>query len=270
VKENRFKKVLRQGGVPIGHMVMEFGTRGIAKILEATGIDFVVIDMEHTGTDTERIADLMAWFKATDIAPFVRVPQGLYHFIARALDAGALGVMVGNVETGEQAKAVVDAAKYAPLGRRGVGLGTAHNDYVVPDPRAYLRLANENTTVICQIESTTGLENLDAIAGTDGVDVLWVGHNDLTQSMGIIGEYEHPRFTEALVQVVKAAERHGKLATIQPSNMQQAERWLRLGFHFVSWKTDFVLYRGALQREVQDLRKLVASLNVARTGVAKQ
>src|SRR5213592_2416284 len=153
MKQNRFQRVLREGGVPAGHMIMEFGTRGIAKILEAAGVDFVLIDMEHTGFDAERIADLVAWFKATDIAPFVRVPQGLYHFIARTMDAGALGVMVANVETGEQARSIVDAVKYAPLGKRGLGLGTAHNDYTAPPAAAYFAESNENTTVICLIES---------------------------------------------------------------------------------------------------------------------
>ena len=83
VKPNRFRQVVAQGGIPVGHMISEFGTRGIAKILESTGLDFVMMDMEHTGFDAERIADLIAWFKATPIAPFVRVPQGLYHFLAQ-------------------------------------------------------------------------------------------------------------------------------------------------------------------------------------------
>ena len=78
---NRMKDVLEKGGVPVGHMVSEFATRGIAKILEPTGVDFVIVDMEHTGHSAERIADLMAWFKAVTVTPFVRVPQPLYHFI---------------------------------------------------------------------------------------------------------------------------------------------------------------------------------------------
>jgi hypothetical protein len=118
---------------------MEFGPRGLAKILAAAGVDFVDHRYGTSGFDTERVADLMAWFKATEIAPFVRVPQGLYHFIARTLDAGALGIMVANVETGEQAKAIV-SAKYAPMGNRGVGWGTAHNDYVAARSSSLLRI----------------------------------------------------------------------------------------------------------------------------------
>lgn len=258
MKDNRFKRILREGGVPAGHMIMEFGTRGIAKILEAAGLDFVVIDMEHTGFDAERIADLVAWFKATEIAPFVRVPQGLYHFLARTMDAGALGVMVGNVETGEQAKAIVNAVKFAPLGKRGVGLGTAHNDYLQPDPVAYFERSNENTTVICQIESTIGLQHIDAIGATEGVDILWVGHFDLSQSMSIPGKFDDPRFHEALQRVISAAKRHGKFAAIQPGSLQQAEEWFRMGFNFMSWKTDIALYREALHKEIQDLRRLTA------------
>lgn len=260
MKENRFQRVLREGRIPTGHMIMEFGTRGIAKILEAAGVDFVLIDMEHNGFDTERIADLMAWFKATDIAPFVRVPQGLYHFIARTLDAGALGVMVANVESGEQARAIVSAARYAPLGKRGVGLGAAHNDYIQPDPQSYFRWANQNTTVICQIESTSGLANLDAIAGTDGVDVLWVGHSDLSQSLGIPGQFQDPRFLDALRRVAQTANRHGKLAAMQPASLEQAGQWTRLGFHFMGWKTDIALYRDALAKEIQALRELMEAL----------
>jgi 2-dehydro-3-deoxyglucarate aldolase/4-hydroxy-2-oxoheptanedioate aldolase len=150
-------------------MIMEFGTRGIATILEAGGVDFAVIDMEHSGFDAERVADLMAWFRATTVAPFVRVLQPLYHFMARALDAGALGVMVPNVESAEQAREVVRAVRYAPMGNRGVGLGTAHTGYVVPDPIPYFKAANAATTVICQIESPCGVENAAAIAGTPGV-----------------------------------------------------------------------------------------------------
>ena len=265
MKENRFQRILREGRMPKGHMIMEFGTRGIAKILEAAGVDFVVIDMEHTGFDSERVADLMAWLKATDIAPFVRIPQRLYHFIARTMDAGALGIMVANVENGEQAKSIVNAVKYAPLGHRGLGLGTAHNDYVTPNPPDYFDYANRNTTVICQIESVHGLANLDEIASTTGVDVLWVGHYDLSQSMGFQGRVDDPEFNAALVKVVEAANRHGKIAAIQPGNKQQAEDWFRAGFHVLSWKVDIALYRDALRRELDEIVEMSERLRIKAT-----
>lgn len=259
MKENRFRKVVQSGGVPVGHLIWEFGTRGIAKIVETADLDFVMIDMEHSAFDQAQIADLLAWFKATTIAPFVRVPQNLYHFIARTMDAGALGIMVANVESGEQAKAVVNAVRFAPLGFRGVGLGTSHTDYKSPVPATYFRHANEQSTVICMIESPAGLANLDAIASTPGVDVLWVGHFDLTQSMGIPGEFERREFLDALRSVVSAAKRHGKAAGINPTNADQAQQWLELGFNVISWGSDSGIFRDALAAGVSEIRRAVAS-----------
>jgi 2-dehydro-3-deoxyglucarate aldolase/4-hydroxy-2-oxoheptanedioate aldolase len=259
MKENRFRRVIAEGRIPVGHMIWEFGTRGIAKILESADLDFVLIDMEHSEFDTERVADLIAWFKATPIAPFVRVPQCLYHFLARVMDAGALGVMVGNVETREQAELIVRSVKYPPLGKRGVGLGCAHTDYVGPDPATYFRTANESSVIICQIESPIGLANLDAIASTEGVDVLWVGHMDLSTAMGIPADFQNPAFLDALAAVVAAARRYGKLAGIQPGSAEQADQWMGIGYNVISWKADTALFTTALRSEVAELRRAFAT-----------
>ncbi len=239
-------------------MVMEFATRGIAKIVEAAGLDFVLLDMEHSGLELERIADQLAWFKATAVAPIVRVPASRYHFIARVLDAGALGIMAPNVETVEQARAIVEAAKYGPEGKRGLGLGSAHNDYVMPKPAEYLREANANTSVICQIESTRGLQNLEAIAALSGVDVLWVGHFDLTQSLGIVAQFQNPRFLEAITRVAETARRHGKGAGMQPGTREQAAEWTKLGYNIISFGSDIAVYRNALASAVAAVRELEA------------
>src|SRR5262245_19194239 len=98
MKPNRILQLFAEGKVPVGHMIMEFGTRGIAKLCDAAGLDFVIIDMEHSGLDFDRVADLHALFKATPVTPIVRVPAIEYHFIARVMDAGALGVMAPNVQ----------------------------------------------------------------------------------------------------------------------------------------------------------------------------
>jgi 2-keto-3-deoxy-L-rhamnonate aldolase RhmA len=256
MKPNLLRKRLAEKRVPVGHMVMEFATRGIAKIVEAAGADFVLIDMEHSGNGLDRVADLIAWFKATPVAPIVRVPGSQYHFIARVLDAGALGIMAPNVESAEQARAIVHAAKYAPDGRRGLGLGTAHNDYVPPKPAEYLREANANIVVICQIESLHGLEHLEAIAAVPGVDVLWVGHFDLTQSMGIVAQFQNPQFLAALARVAETADRHGKAAGIQPGSREQAAEWMKFGYNVISFGSDITVYRSALTAAVEAVRQL--------------
>ena len=109
--------------------------------------------------------------------------------------------------------------------------------------------------MICQIESVTGLANLDAIAGCSGVDVLWVGHFDLSNSMGIPRRFDEPRFVDALQQVAEAAKRHGKAAGIQPGNPRQASEWTEIGFNALSWASDAALYRGALAAAVAALRE---------------
>ncbi|MBM3784493.1 MAG: aldolase [Acidobacteria bacterium] len=258
MKPNKMKQALAAKGSAVGHMISEFGTRGIARIVASAEPDFVMIDMEHTGYDTERIADLCSWFRGVDVVPMVRVPQGLYHFCARTLDVGALGIMVANVETPAQAKEIVDACKYAPLGRRGVALGGAHNDYVMPDVVGYFRYANENTTVVCMIESPTGVANVDAIAATPGVDVVWVGHFDLTQAMGIPAQFQHPDFLAAMHAVTAAAKKHGKAAGIQPGDAESARQWQAIGFNVLSWGIDYAVYRAALADGVKGLRGILA------------
>ena len=259
MKPNLLRQRLSEGRVPVGHMLMEFGTRGIAKIVEAAGVDFVLLDMEHGCMELEHLADLIAWFKATPVAPVVRVPGAFYHFVARCLDAGALGVMAPNVETVEQARTIVNAVKYGPEGHRGLGLGAAHNDYVMPTPAEYLRQANSNTTVICQIESVKGLENLEAIAAVPGVDILWVGHFDLTQSMGIVAQFQHPDFLAALARVPNVARQHGKSAGIQPGSREQAAEWMKLGYNVISYGSDIAVYRSALAGAVAAVRDLEAA-----------
>src|SRR3989442_7254373 len=217
MKPNRFRQVVKEGRIPLGTMVWEFGTRGMPKILEAADLDFVLIDMEHSTFDGERVADLLALFKATPIAPFVRVPQPLYHFLARAMYAGALGVMVANVETPEQASEIVGAVKYAPMGHRGVRSGSAHTDYVVPNPASYFREANENTTVIAMIESPRGVANAEAIAATPGVDVLWVGHFDLMRARGLPSHFPHIHSVVAAQNAIAATPNPNRIAGSNPS-----------------------------------------------------
>jgi 2-dehydro-3-deoxyglucarate aldolase/4-hydroxy-2-oxoheptanedioate aldolase len=237
-------------------MVFEFGTRGLPQMLEAAGVDFVVLDTEHAGFTTANIADIMTWFKLTSIAPFVRIPQIEYQLIARTLDLGALGIMAPNVTCADEARAIVDAAKYAPLGKRGVGLVGSNTDYRSVDPEEFLSYANENTTIICQIESLEGLQHLEDIATTPGVDVLWVGHFDLSHSMGMTGQFHHPRFLDALNVVTDTARRHGLAACIQPRTAAQAQEWLDMGFNAISYSGDVFLYMDAMTQAVAEVRSL--------------
>ncbi len=235
-------------------MLMEFDTPGIATICEAAGLDFVLIDMEHGPLEIPQVAKLIAWFKATGISPFVRIPASEYHFVSRVMDAGAHGIMAPNVRSAAQARLLNDAMRYAPEGNRGLGLGTAHNDFVPPDPLAYMAEANRRNLLICQIESAAALQELDEIASEPGVDCLWVGHMDLTQSLGIVGQFGHPEFLAALRNVAVTAKAHGQFAGIQPGSLEQARFWMELGYNLISYRTDIGIYGSALAAEIDSVR----------------
>lgn len=141
---------------------------------------------------------LIATTRCTEMIPYVRIPATEYDFIARVLDMGAMGIMVQMVESAEQAEAIVASAKYPPVGRRGAAFGVAHDDYGSGDIVEKIKTANSETHLIVQIETAAGVENADAIAEVDGIDVLWIEHFDLTNSLGIPGQFDHPRFKEAL------------------------------------------------------------------------
>jgi len=254
MKANRFRQVRATGQVPVGQMIWEFGSRGIARMMEVCDLDFAIIDTEHAAFTSAELADLIAWFSGTSVAPFVRVPEIAYHLLARTMDAGALGVMVPNVKTAAEARAIVAATKYAPLGERGIGLGGALTAYRGVAPVAFLEESNTNTTVICQIESVEGIANLEAIATTPGVDVLWVGHFDLSQSMGIPGQFQDPRFLDNLRRVIAICAAHGLGAGIQPGTVEQAQEWLALGFNVISYGTDMGAYMAATTAGVAAIR----------------
>jgi 2-keto-3-deoxy-L-rhamnonate aldolase RhmA len=256
MKPNRLKQTLAQNRIPVGHMLQEFATRGVAQILEQAGLDFVIIDMEHTSFSMADTANLIAWFKATSIAPIVRVPQVERHLISRVMDAGALGIMVPDVHTPDQLEAVVKFVKYPPDGERGAAVGLAHTNFQRVNAQDFMRYSNENTTIICQIESPEGLERLDAIAATPGLDMLWVGHFDLSLTLGILGQFQHETFLGALRAVVAVAKMHGLAIGAQPRSIDQAQEWVTIGFNVISFASDVNVYLSAMEAAVAGVRGL--------------
>ena len=256
---NNLKARLAEGRVPVGHMIWEFATRGMATMAESAGLDFVLIDMEHGPFSAAQVADLIAWFRRTSVTPMVRVPVPEYHFIARMLDAGALGIMTPNVRDGATARHIAQSVRYAPEGRRGLGLGGSVSGYEAVDFRSFMDASNEAVTIINQIESQEGLDNLEEIAEA-GTDVLWVGQADLSQSLGIPGEFDHPRFQAALRQVVDCARAHGLGAGIQPSDAEQMAAWRAVGFNVISYSVDTAVYAAALAAGCEAVRDTEAPM----------
>ncbi len=254
MRENKVKRTLRAGGVALGTMVMEFATTGVGRLAAGAGADFVVFDLEHTGWSVETVRTLLAGARPADLVPVVRVPATQYHFVARVLDAGAMGIMVPMVESAEQARSVVQFAKYPPAGRRGCAFGVAHDDYAGGDVADKMRSANAEGLLIAQIETAAGLESAEAIAAVPEVDVLWIGHFDLTASLGIPGQFAHPRYHEAVRRVLDVCARHGKAAGFMVASVEEGRASLAQGFRCLAYWADLWIYQQALRQGLDALR----------------
>ncbi len=204
------KEMARERTAKVGHFIVEFVSPGIGHMLKNAGCDFVLFDTEHSVFHNETIKSALRYFEAASVPVIVRVPSKEYHHIARALDMGAEGIMLPMVNNAAEARAILDCIKYVPEGKRGVALGVAHDHYTGGAVLEKLAAANRRTTFFAQIETAAGVENADEIAATDGVDCLWVGHFDLTCSLGIPGDFNHPKFKNAIARTYAACKKHNK------------------------------------------------------------
>ena len=227
------------GGEAIpGAMLFEFFTPGVAQLLKLAGCEYIIYDMEHAGFSIEQLKAQCAHCRGLGVAPMVRVPRGEYHFLARALDVGAQGVMVPMVESVEQARAVAEATHYPPRGRRGAAFGFAHDDYEPGDPAAKMKAADARNLIIAQIETERGLEVVEDIAAVEGIDCLWLGHFDLTNFLGIPGQFEHPRYLAAIKRIVAAGRRHNKALGYLAVDPGLAKQYSKHGFNMIAAGTD--------------------------------
>ncbi len=255
MKTNQVKRTIADGGVSLGTFVLEFNTPGVARLAAEAGAEFVVFDMEHTGWSVETIRNLAATTPSPRIVPIVRVPATEVHFIARVLDVGAMGVMVPMVGSEEQARLIVQSAKYPPRGRRGAAFGVAHDDYAAGDIQETMQSADAEGLLIAQIETVGGVERVEKIAAVEGIDVLWIGHFDLTNSLGIPGQFDHPDFLQATDRVLAACRDHGKTAGMLAGNVDEARALLDRGFRMLAYGGDLWLYQQALADGLGQLKQ---------------
>ena len=253
MKPNAIKKDVLAGKIVAGAMIFEFFSPGISAILANAGCRFVLYDMEHSGLGYETLKWLFASCRGLTIEPMVRVPRGEYTWLARALDLGARGVMIPMVESKEQALSIVQACRYPGVGRRGAAFGFAQCDYLGGDVGEKIHAANERTMVIAQIETEHGLENVEDIAAVQGVDVLWVGHFDLSNFMGIPGQFADPRFDAAMRKVVAACRRHGKAAGFMATDAAWISRAKEMGYTMIAGGTDNGLLQQAFAKQVAQI-----------------
>jgi len=236
------KERLKAGERLIGTMINCIDTLDIVSIFRSCGSDYVLIDNEHGCWTTPKISDMIQLCNEMGMGCIVRIPEPSRPYIQKYLDAGADGIMVPNCHNADIARAVVRDAMYEPKGTRGVSMMRAHNRYFpVKDPEARKRQMNDDTIIIVQIESPEGLENVDEIMAVDGVDIALIGPNDLSSSLGIMGQYDHPLFTGAVEKVISTAKKYGKWASIQAMNETSMKRYLDDGFQFMLYMNEVTL-----------------------------
>ena len=234
----KFKKKVISRDKLRGAMIFEFFSPGIPIILKNAGCEFIIFDMEHGGLSLEQFKVLATISNSNNISPLIRIPEVSYNYVARALDLGAAGIMTPMVNSSEETIKIVKSSKYPPEGIRGAGFGFAHDNYNNQNPLAYTQNANNELINIIQIETKLALENVESIAEINGVDCLWVGHFDLTNFLGIPGNFTSPIYLDAIKRVVEAGKANSKSLGIMVNNNEELEMYSRMGFNMIAVGTE--------------------------------
>ena len=231
------KKILSSEGVAIGSWIT-LGHPAIAEIMVNAGFDWLAIDLEHSVITIREAEELIRVIDLAGCAPLVRLTSNSSDLIKRVMDAGAHGVIVPMVNTKDEAKSAVSAVKYPPLGARGIGLARAQKYGAGFDD--YMKWQEDGSTVIVQIEHIDAVKNFKEILSVPGVDGFIIGPYDLSSSMGIPGEFNHPRFLDVMDEIKEVAteiKAVGGIHIVEPDPTQLDER-VAEGYKFIAYSLD--------------------------------
>ena len=237
--ENRVKKALVEKKLCVGTWI-QIGHPAVAEILANVGFDWIAADCEHADIDVENFTNIARAMHGRGVAPMVRVRENDTLAIRQMLDAGAQGVIVPLVNSADEARKAVAAAKYPPQGIRGFAFCRA-NDWG-KNFEDYANRANQQVAVVVMIESKQAVENIDEILAVDGVDGIFIGPYDMSGSYGVTGQTAHPLIQSACAKVVDACDRHGKSAGLHVVRLDEAsiKKAKNDGFTFIALGVDTV------------------------------
>ncbi|MGI5899532.1 MAG: HpcH/HpaI aldolase family protein [Christensenellales bacterium] len=247
------KNRLKDGQSAVGLMLSEIYTPNITRLLGGIGFDFLILDCEHGYFDLTQVANLVAVAKGCHLPIIVRAPQEASGNVGKYLDLGAAGILLANVTCAEQARRHVAQCLYAPQGNRGVSTFRAHTGYKNGEVTDMLRQANKSNIVVVQVESPEAITAVEDILAVEGLDGVLVGPNDLTQQMGILGQYEHPDVQEAIRRVAVAAAACGKWSGIITGNEKLARYCHSLGMSFFSVGSELSLLAKSAGKLLDDV-----------------
>ena len=238
MKKNNVREKLINGESCIGSW-LNLSSTTATQLMSRGGFEWLTVEMEHSSISFETAAQNFSIIAGSGVAPLLRVPCNSIENIKRALDTGAWGVVVPMVNSQEEAEAVVLAARYAPQGNRSVG-GVLHAANFDTSTGDYYKRANEETLVVVMTEHVDAVRDAEDILSVPGIDVAFIGPNDLHNSMGLppAFESEHPEFLDALDHVLKTAKKHGVAAGIHVPDAETAKKRIAEGFQFVAIASD--------------------------------
>ena len=255
---NPLAQTLAAGGLGVALIVQKIQSVDMALAARACGCDALSIDLEHSVIPESAAAQICVTALHAGVTPLVRVPSLDGHYANRLLDAGALGVIAPHVGSAEAAKSVVAACKFAPLGERSAAGNWPHVNYRPGhDARALRAAFNAATTVVVMLESPEAIERADEIAAVPGVDILHVGTVDLCDALGRPAEYAHPEVMACHERVIRACQRHGKVAGAgglahTPALVRQV---VEMGARFVTAGVEWDLMMAGVRQRVGSLRQ---------------
>lgn len=252
----QFKQTLREGGRVYGTMITASRNPRWGRTISEMGLDYVIVDTEHTARSWGELADLLQLLGALGVLSIVRIPIADSHYVTMAMDAGAQGVLAPYCETVRQVKDVVGGAKWLPLKGKALERVLDFGEFPSDDTRIYLEKRNRNSVVLIGIESVAAVENLENILAVPGIDGIFVGPNDMSITMGIPNQYNHPDYEAMLRYIISVCEGHGVPVLIHHQNIQSSGKWIREGTRIILHSKDSaILGRGAAD-EFGELRKI--------------
>ncbi len=251
------KSELAAGGAAMGLIITELRTPLLGPMLDAAGLDFIIIDMEHGPYSYDATADMIAACRGTKVVPFVRVAEIKRECFTKVLDAGAQGLLVPGVESVADVERCVEFARYAPVGKRGVSLRKFHSGFAQPNRIAYTREANRRILLMAQIETAPGLAAVDDIAAVAELDLLFVGPSDLAHSLSPDNDQVKEVLDGAIARIIASGRKHGKLLGINTASAKTAAEMLVAGVRLITMGTDVGMLIDACTGKLQQFRAAV-------------
>ena len=233
LRKNILKQALKDGHCQYGCGFGQLRSQEVVKLLAAAGFHWAFVDCEHGGFDLETVQDLLRIAPYVDFTPLVRVADLQYALVARALDVGAQGVIFPRVESPELLAQAISWTKFPPMGVRGYGLTPVNYDYAAVSIPQAIAHYNAETMVVLQIETETAVANCDTLLNVPGVDVVMIGPADLSVSLGVPGEFTHPKFVAAYENVRDACLKRGIIPGSHNRSLELMSMWKEKGFLFL-------------------------------------